>query len=348
MQGECNSKTGKLSFTRLDTAEPQLILYKDNANERKKSLLLFSRVQLILCKTSAAMDNIPYLNDATRLARLHECMENRADVCSSGGVVSDFPQRMYDGFINFGIGLIVCHDGDFDFILSDKTYTAKHGETVFMTEHTYFRIVRKSRQLQASIIIYKTEPIRYVIGTIVQSVQIYARMSPELPCVWSTGCENDISRYISLIGNDAPQPENMFAASEQKMLLMSLTYRLCRIFSNKFFAEGSSNARRTEVFLKLIQLIGRHYMTERGVAFYAGQLFLSPKYLSELSKSMCGYTVQQLVFKAITRKAMSLLDSTNMTVAEIADKFRFPNPSSFGTFFRKQTGMSPQKYRERL
>ncbi len=207
MQGECNSKAGKQSFTGLDTAEPQLILYKDNANERKESLLLFSRVLLILCKTSAAMDNIPYLNDATRLARLHECMENRADVCSSGGVVSDFPQRMYDGFINFGIGLIVCHEGDFDFILSDKTYTAKHGETVFMTEHTYFRIVRKSRQLQASIIIYKTEPIRYVIGTIVQSVQIYARMSPELPCVWSTGCENDISRYISLIGNDAPQPE---------------------------------------------------------------------------------------------------------------------------------------------
>ena len=31
MQGECNSKTVKLSFTGLDTAEPQLILYKENA-----------------------------------------------------------------------------------------------------------------------------------------------------------------------------------------------------------------------------------------------------------------------------------------------------------------------------
>ena len=50
MQGECNGKTGKLSFSRLDTAEPQLILYKDNANERQKSLLLFVRVQLILYK----------------------------------------------------------------------------------------------------------------------------------------------------------------------------------------------------------------------------------------------------------------------------------------------------------
>ena len=30
MRGECNSKTGKLSFTGLDTAEPTLILCKDN------------------------------------------------------------------------------------------------------------------------------------------------------------------------------------------------------------------------------------------------------------------------------------------------------------------------------
>ena len=53
MQGEYNSKTGKPSFTGLDTAEPQLILCKDNANERKESLLFISRVQLILYKENA-------------------------------------------------------------------------------------------------------------------------------------------------------------------------------------------------------------------------------------------------------------------------------------------------------
>ena len=30
MQGECNGKVGKRSFTALDTAKPKLILYKDN------------------------------------------------------------------------------------------------------------------------------------------------------------------------------------------------------------------------------------------------------------------------------------------------------------------------------
>ena len=50
MKGECNSKEGKRSFTRLDIAEPYLVLCKGNASERNKSLLLYCRVQLALCK----------------------------------------------------------------------------------------------------------------------------------------------------------------------------------------------------------------------------------------------------------------------------------------------------------
>ena len=42
MKDECDSKEGKLSFTGLDTAESNLILCKDDANERKASLLLIS------------------------------------------------------------------------------------------------------------------------------------------------------------------------------------------------------------------------------------------------------------------------------------------------------------------
>ena len=50
MRGERNSKAGKPCFTGLDIAEPKLILCKDNANERKESVLSVSRVQLIFYK----------------------------------------------------------------------------------------------------------------------------------------------------------------------------------------------------------------------------------------------------------------------------------------------------------
>lgn len=50
MKGECNGKTGNIVFPGFDTAEPPLILSKDNANERQKSLLMFARVPLIPTK----------------------------------------------------------------------------------------------------------------------------------------------------------------------------------------------------------------------------------------------------------------------------------------------------------
>lgn len=284
---------------------------------------------------------------AGRLAVLQEQVACMADVCSSGGVVAGFPERMREGFVCFGIGLVVCHAGEFGFTLSGRGHTARAGQTVFIPDGAYFKADGQSPGLAVSIIIYKTDPIRYVLGTMVQSVRLYSIMSPERHCVWTTGDEDGLARYVALIGAGQPRPDDYFAVNERKLLLLSLTYRLCTLFKRKFVGGGSPDARRTETFLKLIRLIDRHYMAERGVAFYADKLFLSPKYLSELSKSMCGYTVQELVFKAITRRAMSLLDSTNKTVAEISDDFNFPNPSSFGTFFKKQTGMSPQRYRDR-
>ncbi|WP_276806925.1 helix-turn-helix domain-containing protein, partial [Bacteroides stercorirosoris] len=35
------------------------------------------------------------------------------------------------------------------------------------------------------------------------------------------------------------------------------------------------------------------------------------------------------------------------SIQEISDYFNFPNASYFGTFFRKQTGTSPQQYRRK-
>ena len=40
-----------------------------------------------------------------------------------------------------------------------------------------------------------------------------------------------------------------------------------------------------------------------------------------------------------------LMKNTNMTIQQIACELSFPNASSFGTFFKKYTGLSPKNYR---
>lgn len=178
-------------------------------------------------------------------------------------------------------------------------------------------------------------------------MNLYSHLATE-PCyVWNTGEEEEVLKYLSLLDNTLKIEENTFNRYEQKLLLLALTYRLCSVYTRKLIAEKASVSHKHDIFIRLVQLIEQYYTKERGVDFYADKLCLSPKYLSALSKSICGYTVQELVFKSIIRKSISLLKNTQKNVQEISDFFNFPNASYFGTFFKKQTGMSPQQYRRK-
>ena len=130
------------------------------------------------------------------------------------------------------------------------------------------------------------------------------------------------------------------------LLMLSLTYRLCSVFSKMIGSNHSISERQTDIYIRLIELVGKYYDRHRSVAFYADKLCLSPKYLSSIVKSISGLTVQQHVFKAIVRRSILLMNNTDMSIKQISDSFHFPNPSSFGTFFKKHTGMSPRTFRQ--
>lgn len=288
-------------------------------------------------------------NHDERLKQLNDALVAKTFICSSGGSLHSFPPVLKEAAYKVnGIGLIICRSGGFDFRLNGKDYEAKPGDTLFVPEYSSLVITGEKEGLDVDILIYQVEPIRDIIGNLVLSMYPYSQLSAE-PCyVWKTGEEQEVSHYMRLLESTLPLEDSLFNLHERKLLLLALTHRLCSIYSRKVAAQQNSVGHKHEVFMKLIELIDRHFMQERGVEFYADKLCLSPKYLSALSKSVSGYTVQELVFKAIVRKSMSLLNNTQMTVQEISDMLNFPNASYFGTFFRKQMGMSPQQYRNSI
>ena len=288
------------------------------------------------------------MTEEERKMKLNEALSGKACICSSEGNLHSFPDVFHQSYPIHGIGLIVCHNGSFVFKLDGKPFTAHSGETLFIPECASLQIVHESADMEVLILVYRIDPIRDIMGNLVLTMYPYMQMSAA-PCyVWNSGEEADVIRYIELINSTLAFGDNPLNLSEQKLLLLSLTHRLCSIYSRKILSAQNRVSHRHEVFLDLIQLIDKHFMQERGVEFYADKLCLSPKYLSALSKDICGYTVQELVFKAIIRKSISLLTNTQKNIQEIADDFNFPNASYFGTFFKKQTGMSPQQYRQQL
>lgn len=226
-----------------------------------------------------------------------------------------------------------------------KVFSAQAGETVFIPEDSLFQVLSESEDLQLFIFIYQIEPIRDIIGNSVATMYLYMQLRTE-PCyVWNTGDEEEVLKYMSLLDNTLHLDNNTFNDNEQRLLLLGLTYRICSIYNRKLMNLKTTVGHKHEIFIRLIQLIDAHYTEERGVEFYADKLCLSPKYLSALSKSVCGFTVQELIFKSIIRKSISLLKNTQ----KISRKSPISSISQcflFWYIFKKQTGMSPQQYRK--
>lgn len=280
-----------------------------------------------------------------RLTRFERDLTAGKDICCLEGEVKAFPKILCKPFLMNYVGLIVCEKGYFCFDVDKKKFTARAGETVFLSEGNNFSIGELSDDLRVSILFYHIDPIREILGSSIVAMYLYTTLTPE-PCyVWTSGEESDLARYIALLGRHRKSAQNPFDNHECKLLLLALTYRLCSIYSRRIIEEKNVAGHKIDTFIKLIRLIEKYYMQERGVAFYADKLCLSPKYLSALSKSVCGYTVQELVFRAIVRKSIFWLKNTNKSVQEISDDLNFPNASFFGTFFKKQTGLAPSYYR---
>ncbi len=280
-----------------------------------------------------------------RLTRFERDLMAGKDICCLEEEVKAFPKILCKPFLMNYVGLIVCEKGYFCFDVDKKKFTARAGETVFLSEGNNFSIGELSDDLRVSILFYHIDPIREILGSSIVAMYLYTTLTPE-PCyVWTSGEESDLARYIALLGRHRKSAQNPFDNHECKLLLLALTYRLCSIYSRRIIEEKNVAGHKIDTFIKLIRLIEKYYMQERGVAFYADKLCLSPKYLSALSKSVCGYTVQELVFRAIIRKSIFWLKNTNKSVQEISDDLNFPNASFFGTFFKKQTGLAPSYYR---
>ncbi|WP_207534454.1 helix-turn-helix domain-containing protein [Desertivirga arenae] len=82
------------------------------------------------------------------------------------------------------------------------------------------------------------------------------------------------------------------------------------------------------------------------VTYLAEQLNKSPKYLSDLLRSISGRSAQQYIQDHTLEKAKVLLSSSNLTVAEIAYRLGFDFPQSFNKLFRRKTNYTPLQYRQ--
>jgi AraC-like DNA-binding protein len=138
---------------------------------------------------------------------------------------------------------------------------------------------------------------------------------------------------------------NHFRKDLIKTLLLAMFYDLSNIIYRVQYND-KPQTRADAIFTHFIKLVEKNYRQERRVGWYAMQLNITPKHLSETVKNVSRRTPNEWIDDYVTLELRVLLKNSTKTIKEIAQELNFPNQSFLGKFFKEHVGVSPSKYRK--
>jgi AraC-like DNA-binding protein len=78
----------------------------------------------------------------------------------------------------------------------------------------------------------------------------------------------------------------------------------------------------------------------------AEHLKVSPRYLTDMLKSLTGQSTQQHIHERLIDRAKEMLSSSEMNISEIAYQLGFEHPQSFNKLFKQKSAISPLEFRQ--
>lgn len=100
-----------------------------------------------------------------------------------------------------------------------------------------------------------------------------------------------------------------------------------------------------DLLVRYRALLEAHFRSERSLAFYAGDLAVTPARLNAACKARAGKTASDLLYERIVMEAKRYLVYTESSVAQVAHLTGFDDPAYFNRFFTQRVGVSPGAFR---
>ena len=105
--------------------------------------------------------------------------------------------------------------------------------------------------------------------------------------------------------------------------------------------------RQIQLYNELMGLLACHYKREHEVAFYAGELNVTPRYLSQITHRVSGKSPKQLIAEYLLHEIEQALIATTMDMQQLAHEYGFTSGAMFSKFFRLHRQTTPTEFRSR-
>lgn len=243
---------------------------------------------------------------------------------------------------------LVCLRGEGAFTYGGRPFQVRRHDAVVINAPQQVRVVGQSEDMEVEVLAAPLDFLssqlpanNYGIGG---SISLYD--NPVIPL-----SEEDAGRLVRDIHNIRDRiadTGHLFYRELIGGLALPLIYDLF-YFHAKSHASAFATDRSMYVVKELMALLesGRSKRF-REVSYYAEQLNVSAKYLSDTVRRQTGKSVTYYIDRYTVPMVREYLENPALSVVQIADEMNFTSLSYFSRYVTKHLGMSPRAYRDSL
>lgn len=214
-------------------------------------------------------------------------------------------------------------NGEARYMVNLVDYDIKRGDILLMPANSLIEVVWYSDDFNAQFILFSTD------------VEVL-----------------DMGRHITLQSRDFDRSGLYFELIWETVKLGGFRRDVLRSLCDTLVADvkeidmnATGESKRDVQFMKFVTLVNQNSQKERALDFYADKLAMTGHYLSAYIRRVSGRTFTQWINFSLLQKIRTQLCYTDKRINEISLEMGFENSSDFSRFFKKQTGMTPNEYR---
>lgn len=262
----------------------------------------------------------------------------------------EYPCR-FNGYLAF-----FCYSGHLNVEINMRTFHIKEGTLLIYTPGNIVRVPeppseKERRQVHFTVTAVSQNMMNMTHLDFNKMYEESLRLMNN-PCVELSQEERATCRKYFDLFKDMSRTSLPGIRDAISSLMTSVFYLMGAMWSDRLSearmraAESNRSVRSKAVFEDFITLVKENHNKERNLSFYAEKLYLTPKYLSKLIKTVSGKSAHEWIDSFVVLEAKNRLKYSDMSIKAIVWELNFPNQTTFYRFFKAHTGMTPSEYRK--
>lgn len=255
--------------------------------------------------------------------------------------------RFNDPFRSNSFAIILVNKGQFSFHHNFAESLMTKNDVYLITPGSLCELQEISADSEFLILGFKADFLKEQ-GVFFNGAELIHLFSTDVVHKFSLSDEEyfELSTLMLLLKKKIKMPNDMpFYKDIMRNSFLAVLYQIMIFYSKQRVITKSKLTRQEDLTTSFLALLVDHFKEEKRLNFYATQLCVTSRHLSQVVKKVTGKTAGEIIDDMVIKEAKILLSSNKLSVSQVSEELRFSDQSFFGKFFKKNTGICPSVYR---